>query len=98
MSTCGTLMVCAREAEHLGPCDWFRSTESFGSSSLSDLSPRELQTLLLYAEGGTILEVATQMRISPQTVKNNLSIIYRKFAVSGHVEAFRVAGLFQVPA
>lgn len=91
-------MVCGREPEHGGQHDWFRPTKSFGSGRLSELSPRELQTLLLYADGATIAEIADSMLVSVQTIKNNLTIIYTKLDVGGHIDAFRAMGWLQVPA
>src|SRR4029078_8115837 len=51
-------------------------------SIFSPLSPREIQVLELLAAGQTNKEIAVQLDISNQTVKNHVSSILRKLAVN----------------
>lgn len=53
----------------------------------SPLSPRELQVLSLIADGRTNKEIAVQLDISNQTVKNHVSSILRKLAVNDRTQA-----------
>lgn len=53
----------------------------------SPLSPRELDVLDLIAAGRTNKEIATQLDISNQTVKNHVSSILRKLAVNDRTQA-----------
>ena len=53
----------------------------------SPLSPRELQVLELVAAGRTNKEIAVQLDISNQTVKNHVSSILRKLAVNDRTQA-----------
>ena len=56
-------------------------------SIYSPLSPRELQVLDLVAAGRTNKEIALQLDISNQTVKNHVSSILRKLAVNDRTQA-----------
>ena len=56
-------------------------------SIYSPLSPRELEVLELVAAGRTNKEIAVQLDISNQTVKNNVSSILRKLAVNDRTQA-----------
>lgn len=56
-------------------------------SIYSPLSPRELQVLELVAAGCTNKEIAAQLDISNQTVKNHVSSILRKLAVNDRTQA-----------
>lgn len=51
------------------------------------LSPRELEVLELIADGHTNKEIATELDISNQTVKNHVSSILRKLAVNDRTQA-----------
>jgi LuxR family maltose regulon positive regulatory protein len=51
------------------------------------LSPRELEVLLLIAQGSTNKEIAQQLFIAPGTVKAHTSNIYRKLDVTNRTEA-----------
>lgn len=53
----------------------------------SPLSARELEVLELVAAGRTNREIATQLDISNQTVKNHISSILRKLAVNDRTQA-----------
>ncbi len=56
-------------------------------SIYSPLSPRELQVLELVAAGRTNKEIAQELDISNQTVKNHVSSILRKLAVNDRTQA-----------
>lgn len=56
-------------------------------SVYSPLSPRELEVLELVAAGRTNKEIASQLDISNQTVKNHVSSILRKLAVNDRTQA-----------
>ncbi|MCS6880324.1 MAG: response regulator transcription factor [Oscillochloridaceae bacterium] len=56
-------------------------------SVYSPLSPRELEVLELVAAGRTNKEIAQQLDISNQTVKNHVSSILRKLAVNDRTQA-----------
>lgn len=51
-----------------------------------DLTPRELDIVAALVDGATNREIAAQFGISPQTVKNNLSIVFDKLGVSTRLE------------
>jgi DNA-binding NarL/FixJ family response regulator len=53
----------------------------------SPLSPRELQVLELVADGRSNKEIAANLDISNQTVKNHVSSILRKLAVNDRTQA-----------
>jgi DNA-binding CsgD family transcriptional regulator len=55
------------------------------------LSRREIQVLLLVAEGLTDAEVAERLFISPRTVSQHLRSVYNKLDVPGRAAATRVA-------
>ncbi|NLT05685.1 MAG: response regulator transcription factor [Solirubrobacterales bacterium] len=55
------------------------------------LSERELEVLGLIAQGSTNAEIATVLDLSPHTVKDHASSIYRKLGVRNRSEAVRRA-------
>jgi len=55
------------------------------------LSARELAILRLIATGAANREIAARLTLSPQTVKNQLSVIYAKLGVSNRAGAVVVA-------
>jgi DNA-binding NarL/FixJ family response regulator len=57
----------------------------------TDLTRRELETLVLVAEGMSNAQLARALWVTPQTVKFHLSNIYRKLGVSNRTEASRWA-------
>ena len=63
------------------------AVEEDTQSIYSPLSPRELQVLELIAAGRTNKEIAVQLDISNQTVKNHVSSILRKLAVNDRTQA-----------
>jgi len=55
------------------------------------LSGREQEVLALIASGATNKEIAGRLHLSPHTVKEHTSAIYRKLAVRNRAEATRAA-------
>lgn len=58
------------------------------------LTPRERQVVQLLVDGFSNEEIATRLRLRPQTVKNQLTRIYLKAGVSNRVQ-LAVAALRQ---
>ena len=50
------------------------------------LTPRELDIVAALVDGATNREIATQFGISPQTVKNHLSVVFEKLGVANRLE------------
>ena len=69
------MTVFAREAE--GPA--------------TPLSPREREVLALIGEGATNREIASRLFLSPHTVKDHTTALYRKLGVRNRAEAARRA-------
>ena len=55
------------------------------------VTPRELSTLRLMADGKTNKEIATALGISERTVKTHLGHLFEKLGVTSRTEALRVA-------
>jgi DNA-binding NarL/FixJ family response regulator len=55
------------------------------------LSPRERQVLGLLATGATNREIAERLHLSPHTIKEHTSALYRKLAVRNRAEAVQRA-------
>ncbi len=68
-------------------------TEVFADQTPMDspLSEREQEVLSLIATGSTNKEIAGQLHLSPHTVKEHTSAIYRKLGVRNRAEATRQA-------
>jgi DNA-binding NarL/FixJ family response regulator len=68
-------------------------TEVFADEDALDspLSAREQEVLTLIATGSTNKEIAGQLHLSPHTVKEHTSSIYRKLGVRNRAEATRQA-------
>jgi DNA-binding CsgD family transcriptional regulator len=56
------------------------------------LSPREREVLELVAAGQTNREVAAALHLSPHTVKDLVSSVYRKLGAKNRADAVRRAG------
>jgi DNA-binding NarL/FixJ family response regulator len=57
----------------------------------ASLSPREREVLTLMASGSTNREIAAQLHLSPHTIKEHTSALYRKLDVRNRAEAVRRA-------
>jgi two-component system response regulator DegU len=62
-----------------------------GRERLADLSQRERDVLKLIALGLANDEIATRLFISPHTVKNHVSNIYRKLGIDDRTQVALVA-------
>lgn len=51
------------------------------------LTPREVEILTLVKEGYTDKQIAEELGIAPETVKNHLSVIYIRLGVKNRTEA-----------
>lgn len=60
-------------------------------SAPANLSPREREVLALMARGATNREIAERLFLSPHTVKDHTSALYRKLGVRNRAEAVRRA-------
>lgn len=65
--------------------------EVFADSPQPGLSEREQEVLALIATGSTNKEIASRLHLSPHTVKEYTSAIYRKLGVRNRAEATRQA-------
>ena len=63
-----------------------------------DLSERERQVLLLVAGGATNREIAAELHLSPHTVKEYVSAVYRKLDVRNRAEAVKRAAALGLAA
>ncbi len=55
-------------------------------AAVDKLSTRQRDIALLYTEGHTGLQIASQLGLSPSTVSNHLGVIFKKLAVSNKVQ------------
>jgi DNA-binding CsgD family transcriptional regulator len=94
LSTLERLLPCIRSAEALlsaqGGTHEDRFDEWFESCARGiGLSPRERQVAWLHAKGLTKTDIADQLHVSPNTIRNQLSNIYRKAEVTNGRELIR---------
>lgn len=67
----------------------FHNNDSDRETLLKSLSPREREILDLMAQGYDNREIASELVIAEQTVKNHVSIIYDKLGVRDRVQAIQ---------
>ncbi len=60
-------------------------------ASRVQLTPREMTTLRLLADGKANKEIASELRISERTVKTHLEHLFEKLGVASRTEAIKVA-------
>jgi DNA-binding NarL/FixJ family response regulator len=65
--------------------------EPQGESDATPLSPREREVLELIAAGGTNREVAAELHLSPHTIKDLTSSLYKKLGAKNRADAVRRA-------
>lgn len=80
-----------------------RGQSAFGepqpsASTAPALSQREREVLGLVATGATNREIAQQLHLSPHTVKEYVSAVYRKLAVRNRAEAVQRAASLGIAA
>lgn len=91
-----TDLVQAIKATHAGDA-WLAPTvaaqvmRSLRGSDAEKLSSRELQVLQLVAEGHSNKEIASELHVSPATVKTHLIHVFRKLDVNDRTAAVTVA-------
>jgi two-component system invasion response regulator UvrY len=61
------------------------------SNSFADLSPREIETLRLLADGKGMAEIAHAMKISYKTVANCCTLLKRKLGARSRADLIRIA-------
>ena len=61
-------------------------------------TPAQLRTLEAYVRLGSQKDVAVELGIAPQTVKNHLAALYVRLGVGGAMEAVRALGWARVPS
>ena len=77
------------------------TASSGGASSMSSLTEREREVLVVAAEGLTARQIATQLGVRERTVTTHLARIYGKLGVGSRLAAIRMAarsGLVSVGA
>lgn len=67
------------------------NTEFVEQKTETDLSPREIEVLKGLVDGLDHKEIAEKLFVSPNTVRNQISSIYKKLHVTGKVDAVKVA-------
>ncbi len=60
---------------------------SSSASAFHELSEREMQVLLLVAQGKSNAEIGKELHLSPTTVRNHVSAILSKLGLSNRIEA-----------
>lgn len=63
---------------------------------LTPLTPREVEILLLVAEGLRGKEIAARLEVSLQTIKGHLTRTYRKLDATNQIEALRAFGVVRL--
>ena len=62
-----------------------------GETIISPLTPRETETLDYIAQGYTNKQIAAELKISDQTIKNHIASIMRKLNANARTEAVILA-------
>lgn len=71
---------------------WVRIPLQVADVALQRLTPKELEVLNLLSRGYTNRELARELFISPKTLQNHLTAIYRKLDVKNRTEAIALSG------
>jgi PAS domain S-box-containing protein len=77
----GAFQVAARGPDALDCMARFRSTIPYGG-----LSSRQWEIVTRLIRGERVVEIARALHLSPSTVRNHLTAVYRKFAVHSQAE------------
>jgi DNA-binding NarL/FixJ family response regulator len=67
------------------------TVETSPSTSSNNLTPREIEVLKGLVDGLDYKEIAEQLIVSPNTVRNQISSIYQKLHVTCKVDAVKIA-------
>ena len=86
----GTVLVSATVARKMFHTEPGKRDED-AIDILGSLNRRELEILRRLVQGSENKEIASELSIAEQTVKNNISVIYTKLGVSNRKEAKRLA-------
>ena len=70
---------------------WVRVPLQIEGRALQQLTPKELEVLKLLGRGYTNRELAHELFISPKTLQNHLTAIYRKLGVKNRTEAIMLS-------
>ena len=86
------LVTCIRDVlagkTYLAPA---AAAKLFEGVARVQLTPKEMATLRLLAQGKTNQEIASDLNVSERTVKTHLAHLFEKLGVTSRVEAVRVA-------
>ena len=83
----GERYISAEIAQHMA----LRVTQGSGGSPFDDLSTREMEVLLMVADGRRIADIANVMHLSPKTVATYKYRIYDKLETRNDVKVTRMA-------
>ena len=61
------------------------------------LTPRQREVIIRKAEGKTYGQVAYELGVTEQTVKNHLGLVYARLGAEHLIEALRILGWLRVP-
>ncbi|MCC6251545.1 MAG: response regulator transcription factor [Bacteroidia bacterium] len=70
----------------------FNKEEKTGQENEHNLTEREKEILTLLVDGLEYKEIAIELGLSPNTVRNNVTKIYSKLHVTSRIQAARVVG------
>jgi DNA-binding NarL/FixJ family response regulator len=68
-----------------------RRTSARGGRDRAELTPRELQVLRLLAQGAGTQEMASQLQVSPNTIRNHVRALLQKLGAGTRLEAVTIA-------
>ena len=61
------------------------------------LTPRQREVIIRKAEGKTYGQVAYELGVTEQTVKNHLGLVYARLGAEHLIEALHILGWLRVP-
>ena len=67
------------------------------SFAFERLTPRQREVIIRKAEGKTYGQVAYELGVTEQTVKNHLRLVYAKLGAEHLIEALRILGWLRLP-
>ena len=100
----GRCLNACRVFEHLGATPWEEraraelrasgeTARKREPSTLTELTPQQLQIARLVREGASNKEAAAQLFISPRTVDHHLRNIFAKLGITSRAELLHIPGL-----